>query len=86
MKYERLLMALELVRSEIILNNFILTKHAWLRMTERNVTRLDIVECVRHGLAFVEEEKFHFVGYDSEGLKLKVICVYNDATLIITVF
>lgn len=72
-------MSLDLVRSEILSNNFRLTNHARLRMNERNVTRQDIIECVRNGLGFTEEEdKFKFVGYDSEKVKLKLSALMSE--------
>lgn len=86
MTYESISMLLELVRAEIVSNNFRLTSHARLRMDERNVTRKDIIECVRSGLGFTEGDKFNFVGYDSEGIKLKVVCAYIESILIITVY
>ena len=76
-------MSLELVRSEILSNNFRLTNHARLRMSERNVTRQDIAECVLNGLGFSDGDKFKFVGYDTEGVKLKVVCVYIETVLIV---
>lgn len=79
-------MSLARARLEILANNFRLTNHARLRMNERNVTRQDIVECVSNGLGFAEDDTFKFIGYDSDGIKLKVICTYIGTALIITVY
>ena len=74
------------VRHEIISNNFRLSNHARKRMSERNVTRQDIVDCVESAKASTNDDKFIFDGYDCDGAELKVVCAYVGVVLIITVY
>jgi hypothetical protein len=74
-----------LILEEISAENFSLTKHARIRMNERNISTEDIIECANTGVISQAGNKFEIVGYDMDGEKMSIICVYEDGVLIITV-
>lgn len=76
----------EVVRDLIASGYYLLTRHARERMADRNVTHLDIRYCARQGIIGLKEDKYIVVGKDIDGELLKIICVYEDDVLIITVY
>lgn len=76
----------EVVRDLIANGFYLLTKHARERMAERKITHLDIRQCARHGIIDLKDDKYVVVGRDIDAELLKIICVYDDDVLIITVY
>ena len=76
----------EVVRDLIANGFYLLTKHARERMAERNITHLDIRQCARHSIIDLKDDKYVVVGRDIDAELLKIICVYDDDVLIITVY
>lgn len=77
---------LRLVQELIAQGDFILTQHAKKRMAERNIARQDIQSCAQTGFVGLSANKYVLVGKDCDGEILKVICVFENNVLIITVF
>ncbi len=77
----------QLVLEDLASGNFRLTRHALERMAERSVTRADIRNVGMMGVAKpAEDGKLRVRGVDLDGEELTLVCVYEDGTLIITVF
>jgi len=75
----------ELILSDLINGYYKLTFHAHERMSQRNITRYDISDCAQTGVLTFKDNKYHIVGKDSSGESMKIVCVYEDGVLIITV-
>lgn len=71
--------------SDLINGDYKVTFHAHVRMSERNITRYDISDCAQTGVLTFKDNKYHIVGKDSSGESMKIVCVYEDGVLIITV-
>lgn len=77
---------LKVIRQDIIEGEYRLTVHAHKRMSERNITHSDIVECAQNGVISEHGEKYNIDGQDEYGQDLTVVCAYKDGVLIITVY
>ena len=73
------------IRSLLMAGDFRLTTHARQRMSERNVTRQDIRVAVEQGTIKTVGDKFEVTGLDETLDPLKVVCVFDNGVLIITV-
>ena len=64
------------------------SKHAWLRMYERNATEMDVL----HALATAQscraapEERWRVEGKDRDGDDLTVVVVLENGVLVVTLF
>lgn len=75
-------------------NNYLITRHARIRMVERSVALEDIEAAVENGKISVIEEssvgssKVKWIGKDLDGDKIKVIIVYelDSKSIVITIF
>lgn len=67
---------------------FYITDHAYLRMMQRGVVRRDIqsvgMTCAEWKLQ--SNFRFKITGLDTDGDELTIICVYDEQTLIITLY
>ncbi len=76
---------LSFILDEIVAGNYRTTRHAHLRMSERNISEADIVECALSGQIKSIDRKFIINGFDIDGEKLRIICTYKYDVLLITV-
>lgn len=85
--YERLFE----IRKDLLLNNFEISAHAYLRMHERRITAMDILCLIKAGLRDFywskENGTWNFTGYGFDERMFTIACAYDDAnTLIVTIF
>lgn len=77
----------EAVLEDLQHGNFHLTRHAKIRMVERQITMPDIFSVGRTGICTKEPDgKFKVRGEDCSSETVTLICAYDEGTLIITVF
>jgi hypothetical protein len=75
------------ILEDLAQGNFKLTKHAKIRMLDRTITMSDIFNVARTGVCTKETDgKYKVVGSDCSEEDVTLICVYDEGTLIITVF
>jgi len=68
--------------------DFLLTRHAEIRMRERNIVSNDIRSMARtcEQIAALSDHKYKIVGKDLDGNTLSVIAIYENQAVIITLY
>lgn len=80
-------MQLDAVLQRLAAGDFELTLHAQQRMSERNITYSDVLECGRSGKAIAQSDrKIKIVGRDEYNERITLICALEDKVIIITVY
>ncbi|MBF0300152.1 MAG: DUF4258 domain-containing protein [Oligoflexia bacterium] len=79
----------QMVLNHLKRGNFLFRKHALIRMQERGVTKDDIISVGHscHSIEWQDKHQSYLVnGDDSDSLPLSIACIYEDGTIIVTVF
>jgi hypothetical protein len=76
------------ILSALSSGRFSLTKHARERMSQRSITKVDIMACGQSAKSVVDQgdDSYKVKGFDEAGDPLSVVCGYDGQTVIITVF
>ncbi len=78
---------IEVVLSDLVAGAFRMPRHAILRSDQRSISRRDIMACARDPISSVRRKdgRYEVVGLDESDEEIKVVAIYNNGTLIVTV-
>lgn len=79
------------IKADLISHRFEISAHAYRRMSERQISAMDIIGLIRSGLKDFywneEHQTWNFIGYGFDQRSFVIACSYNERnTLIVTVF